>query len=327
VAEEGEFDRIARLFRPLARKLPGALGLTDDVGFLPPAAAGEALIVTTDTVVEGIHVLPGASPLRMAEKVLRVNLSDLASKGARPLAVLLNTALPHELPAGWLDAFAQALGRDLDRFGAGLLGGDSVATTGPVTLTLTAIGSVPEGLMPRRSGARVGDTIWVSGTLGDGALGLRAARGDLPGLSGEDASWLADRYHRPQPRLALGRALLGTARAGMDLSDGLPGDLVHICRASGVGATVDLAALPLSDAARRAIALQPALERRAWAGGDDYELLFTAAAVDEQAVREAGTAAGCPVTPIGRIVEGSGPPLFLDRTGHPVEGLRGWTHF
>lgn len=325
--DEGEFGRIGRLFRPLARSLPGALDLTDDVGFLPPSPAGEVLVVTTDTLVEGIHVLPGASPEQMARKLLRVNLSDLAAKGARPLAVLLNTALPHDLAAAWLDAFAAALGRDLEGFGAGLLGGDSVSTTGPVTLTLTAIGAVPEALMPRRSGARPGDTIWVSGTLGDGALGLRAARGELAGLAAADVAWLADRYHRPQPRLALGRALLGTARAAMDLSDGLPGDLAHICRASGVGATVELASLPFSDAARRACALAPELERRAWSGGDDYELLFTAAAADTTAVLEAGAGAGVAVAPIGHIVDGSGPPRFLDPAGRPVVGLEGWTHF
>ncbi len=326
-----EFGRIARLFRPLARSLPGALDLADDVGILPEmaeeAGRGETLIATMDTLVEGIHVLPAASPEQMAEKLLRVNLSDLAAKGAVPVAVLLSTALPKSQPAGWLDRFAVALGQDLDRFGAGLLGGDSVSTTGPVTLTLVAFGRVDPRLMPRRSGARPGDTIWVSGTLGDGALGLRAARGTLDGLIwSAAAAALAERYHRPEPRLGLGRALLGIATAAMDLSDGLPGDLQHICRASGVGAEVELAALPLSGPARAAIAGDPGLLHLAWSGGDDYELVFTAPPAAEAAVRQAASASAVPVTPIGRIVEGEGA-TFRDTDGHPVRDLFGWRHF
>jgi len=321
----GEFDRIARFFRPLAQGLAGALDLADDAALLDPGP-GRDLVVTTDAMVESVHYLPGEDPARLARKLLRVNLSDLAAKGATPLAYTLTTALPSQPDDSWIARFVEGLAADQAEYGIGLLGGDSVRTPGPAMLSVTAFGTVPKGAMLRRAAAKAGDDLYASGTLGDGALGLRAARGDLKALAADAVEALALRYHLPQPRLALGAALVGLAHAAMDLSDGLPGDLPHICAASGVAAEVDLARLPLSDAARAAVAADPALQAVAWAGGDDYELLFTAPVEARSAVEAAASATGTPVARIGRIAAGQGVRL-LDPQGRPVESLAGWQHF
>lgn len=321
----GEFARIDRFFRPLARGVAGALDLADDAALLDPGP-GRDLVVTTDAMVETVHYLVGEDPARLARKLLRVNLSDLAAKGAMPLAYTLITALPPQPDESWIERFVEGLAADQALYGIGLLGGDSVRAPGPAMLSVTAFGTVPKGAMLRRASARPGDDLYVSGTLGDGALGLRAARGDLAGLAPEAIRTLALRYHLPQPRLALGRALIGIARAAMDLSDGLPGDLPHICAASGVAAEVELARLPLSDATRAAIAGDPTLLAVAWGGGDDYELLFTAPAVARMRVDAAAVQADTPVTRIGRIVAGQGIRL-LDPAGRPAESLKGWQHF
>jgi thiamine-monophosphate kinase len=321
----GEFDRIARFFKPLARGLPGALDLADDAALLDPGP-GLDLVVTTDAMVESVHYLSGEDPARLARKLLRVNLSDLAAKGATPLAYTLTTALPSQPDDSWIARFVEGLAADQAEYGIGLLGGDSVKTTGPAMLSVTAFGTVPKGAMLRRAAAKAGDDLYASGTLGDGALGLRAARGDLKVLDADAVKALAQRYHLPQPRLALGAALVGIAHAAMDLSDGLPGDLPHICAASGVAAEVELARLPLSDAARAAVAADPALQAVAWAGGDDYELLFTAPVEARSAVEAAASATGTPVARIGRIAAGQGVRL-LDPQGRPVESLAGWQHF
>ncbi len=322
----GEFARIDRYFKPLAAGLDGALGLTDDAGLVavPP---GEVLVATADTMVAGVHFLAEDDPADLGRKLLRVNLSDLAGMGARPHAYLLTTALPSEIGEDWLAAFAAGLGRDQHEFGIGLLGGDSVRSPGPVVLTVTALGFVAAGQALRRSGAQPGDRIYVSGTLGDGALGLLAARGELNGrLADEHVAALAARYHLPRPRLALGQGLTGLAHAAMDISDGLPGDLGHICTESRVAARVDADRVPLSAAGRAAVAAAPALWPVALAGGDDYELLFTAPPAAEAAVAALGARLGLGLTVIGEIVDGAGVTV-LDAAGRPVEGLRGWAHF
>jgi thiamine-monophosphate kinase len=325
----GEFERIARFFKPLAQGMPGALDLADDAALLDPGP-GRDLVVTTDAMVESVHYLAGEDPARLARKLLRVNLSDLAAKGATPLAYTLTTALPPQPDEGWIARFVEGLAADQAEYGIGLLGGDSVKTPGPAMLSVTAFGTVPRGAMLRRAGARPGDDLYVSGTLGDGALGLRAARGELAGLAADAVEALALRYHLPQPRLALGRALLGLAHAAMDLSDGLPGDLPHICDASGVAAEVELALLPLSAAARAAIVADSGLQAMAWGGGDDYELLFSAPVTARAAIDAAAGAADTPVTRIGRILssQGAGQGVcLLDPAGRPVETLQGWQHF
>lgn len=328
--DDGEFGRIARLFRPLAAGLPGARGLLDDAGVLA-VPTGRDLLVTTDAMVEGVHYLPGEPADRLARKLLRVNLSDLAAMGAVPLAYTLTTALPKDLDPRWLDRFASGLAADQALWGCALLGGDSVSTPGPPLVSLTLFGhAAPGGAVPR-DGARPNDRVWVSGTVGDAALGLIAARDGIAGLSPADADALTDRYHLPTPRLALGAGLVGRASAMLDLSDGLFGDLGHLCRASGgrasgVGAEIAQTALPFSPAARAALALQPALAETALAGGDDYELLFTAGPEHDAALADLAARTGTPLTAIGRITDGGGIRLH-DAAGRSRPPPAGWTHF
>ncbi len=317
-----EFSLIARHFRPLAG--PGALDLRDDAAVLdmPP---GRQLVAAVDAMVAGVHFLPDDPPESIGRKLLRVNLSDLAAMGAAPLGYLMTTAFPKGIADDWIARFVAGLAEDQREFGITVLGGDTVSTPGPLTLSLTILGTVPPGAALLRSGARPGDALWVSGSIGDGALGLRVLQGRLP----PDArGHLATRYRLPQPRLALGQGLLGLALAAMDVSDGLAQDLGHLCRESGCGAVLEAPAVPLSGAARAALLADPALLPVVLAGGDDYELLFAAPAGADAQVLAAGVAAGVAVTRIGRFVEGpaevlvhgpDGTPLALDR--------QGWSHF
>ena len=317
----GEFGRIAKFFAPLATT-PGALGLTDDAALLdcPP---GERLVVTVDAMVEDVHFLPDDPPDLVARKLMRVNLSDLAAMAARPVGYLLTTALPKSRGDDWLERFAQGLAQDQAEFGVTLLGGDSVSTPGPLTLTLTAFGRVSAGAEVRRGGAGPGDLVFVSGTIGDGALGLEAARGKLDGLLDPAAvAYLADRYRLPQPRVGLGPRLAGLASAMMDVSDGLVGDLGHICEVSRAAGVIEAAHVPLSAAATRLDRLETALT-----GGDDYELLFTAPPDRRDAILAVAAAAGVPVTVIGRIEAGQGVRV-LDAKGAELNFAgQGWRHF
>jgi thiamine-monophosphate kinase len=302
--EPGEFERIRRYFAPLAG--PGGLGLLDDAA-LVECRAGRRLVMTTDAIVAGVHYLPDDPPDLVAKKLLRVNLSDLAAMGARPLHYLLTTALPTALGADWVAAFARGLGEDQRLYGVDLLGGDSVSTTGPAALSLTAIGEVAAGAEIRRSGARAGDEIWVSGTIGDACLGLDALRGRYPQLAAEHRAALIRRYQLPEPRVDLGPALAGLAHAMIDVSDGLLADLGHICETSHLAAVVELAALPR--------------------GGDDYELLFTAPPEAADAVRGLGARLAIAVTRIGRIEPGAGVRL-VDAAGREVKvEAAGYRHF
>lgn len=324
VPKLSEFERIARFFAPLAA--PEALGLLDDVAIIegPP---GEQYVLKTDAIVEGVHFLAEDPADQVAQKLLRVNLSDLAGKGAVPLGYLLTTSLPRERDEEWLERFARGLAKDQKEFGIALLGGDSVATSGPVTLSVAAIGRVRAGQTVLRRGAQAGDAIFVSGTLGDGALGLKALRGELPRVDAAAHAFLADRYRLPRPRLMLGQRLVGTARAMMDISDGLMADLGHICEVSTVGAIVEASRLPLSPAAKAAIATDPALLMAALAAGDDYELLFTAPPGAEGKLAAIAAAADVPVTRIGRIEAGQGVRVIDARgTAMPVTGT-GYRHF
>jgi thiamine-monophosphate kinase len=292
-----EFERIARFFAPLAG--PGALGLKDDVALID-GPGGTHYVLTTDAIVAGVHFLSNDPPRQVARKLLRVNLSDLAAKGAEPVGYLLAMALPASHDDAWLAAFSQGLAEDQKAFGLALLGGDSVRIDGPAALTVTAIGRVAAGKALLRSGAKAGDILYVSGTLGDAALGLKLLKGELGGMSWALRERLVARYRLPEPRLDLGQGLIGIASAAIDISDGLVADLGHLCEASGVAATIDAARLPLSDAARAAIAGEPTLVAAALAGGDDYEILFAAPG-------SAGAKlASLPVTQIGRVVTGRG---------------------
>ncbi len=303
-----EFARIARHFRPLAG--PGALGLTDDAAvFAPPP--GRDLVMTADAMVEGVHFLPGTAPDLVARKLLRVNLSDLAAMGAAPLGYLVTISVPRALGENWFAGFAAGLATDQREFGIALLGGDTTETPGPLTASLTAVGHVAPGAAILRSGARPGDDLWVTGTIGDGVLGLRAARGELADPDGH----LRSRYDLPTPRLGL--PLAGWARAAMDVSDGLFQDLGHICRASGVAATVEAARIPLSPQAQAAGA---EWRETAWIGGDDYELLLAAPP-------GLGPPPGLGVTLIGHFGLGQGVTVLgADGEALPLAG-RGWSHF
>jgi thiamine-monophosphate kinase len=320
----GEFERIARFFAPLAA--PGALGLTDDVALID-GPDGDEYVLKTDAIVEGIHFLPDDPPDLVAKKLLRVNLSDLAGKGATPVGYLLMTALPRSRDENWLSAFAAGLAADQSAYGMGLLGGDSTATEGPATLSATVIGRVARGRAVLRSTAKPGDLVYVSGTLGDAALGLLALRGELAGLEGEQRAFLADRYRLPQPRLTLGQRLLGVAHAMMDISDGLVGDLGHICETSGVGAMIEAAALPLSLPARVVIGADPERVSAALGGGDDYELLLTVPAGKAAALPMLAAETGVPLTRIGRIEVGSGVKV-IDADGKTLQvKVAGYRHF
>ncbi|WP_338662975.1 thiamine-phosphate kinase [Pararoseomonas sp. SCSIO 73927] len=317
-----EFALIARHFRGLAGE--GALDLQDDAALLAPPP-GRELVLAADAMVEGVHYLPDDPPETVGRKLLRVNLSDLAAMGAEPLAYLMTTALPHGTAPEWLAGFAAGLAEDQREFGVHVLGGDTVSIPGPACLSLTILGTVPPGQALRRAGARAGDDLWVSGTIGDGALGLAVLQGRA---AGDPEGHLARRYRLPEPRLALGKALRGVARAAMDVSDGLAQDLGHLCRAGGVRAVLELAALPLSPPAAALAAGDPGLRARLAAGGDDYELLFAADPADAGRVEAAARASGTPVTRIGRFTDGHASVTVLGPEGWAVSLPReGWSHF
>jgi thiamine-monophosphate kinase len=313
----GEDQLIARYFRPLARH-PGAFGLEDDAAVLVPPP-GFDLVLKADAIIAGVHFFAHDPPGSVACKALRVNLSDLAAKGAIPSGFLLSLALPAELGDSWLAAFAEGLGMDAEYYGCPLLGGDTDRTPGPLVISIAVVGVVPGGAMVRRSGAQPGDAVFVSGTIGDAALGLKLRREPelASRLRPQARDWLASRYLLPQPRLDLGPALLHHASAAMDVSDGLAGDLAKLCRASGVSAEVEIGRVPFSDAARETIALDPGACDRALTGGDDYEVLCTLRAEKAGAFRAAAAEAGVDVTEIGRIVPGHAPPAFREVGGRP----------
>ncbi|HEY2071853.1 MAG TPA: thiamine-phosphate kinase [Rhizomicrobium sp.] len=292
---------IARLFAPLATSR-GAFGLTDDAAVVSPPR-GHELVVTADALVAGVHFFADDPPELIARKALRVNLSDLAAKGAKPLFYLMTLALPHNVRYDWLKAFARGLAKDQREFGLSLLGGDTTATPGPLTISITAFGSVPKGRMLRRKGARPGDLVYVSGTIGDAGEGLALLRRKRTA-----PKKFIDRYRLPMPRLALGLALRGMASAALDVSDGLLADLGHIAEVSNVRIAVEAGRIPVSrgvDPVRAAVA------------GDDYEIAFTA----HKPVALAG------VTRIGRVERGRGVVL-LDAAGEEIAVKRkGFAHF
>lgn len=297
-----EFDLIHRLLRPLA-SAEEALGLQDDAALLA-TRAGHRLVVTADMLQAGVHFFPSDPPEAIAQKALRVNLSDLAAMGAEPYGYFLSLGLPEGTGEAWLHSFCDGLAEDQQTYGIALMGGDTTRTHGPLSLNITALGWVPEGQALRRGGARPGDLLYVSGTIGDAALGLL------------DASSAAHaRYLRPEPRLSLGMALRGMATAAMDVSDGLVQDAGHLAAASGVALRIQAARVPLSAAVQRAIAQGAFSVEQALSGGDDYELLFTA---------PAGAALPSGVTCIGDAVIGQGVDVYdqgsevlsLARTGY-----------
>lgn len=299
-ARSGEFDLIARHFAPIAQRDPAALALQDDAAIFSPPD-GVEVVVTTDALVADVHFRKADTPEHIAQKVLRVNLSDLAAMGAKPAGVVLTAGYSPDLSEDWIARFASAFGEDCARFEVPLLGGDTVGTPGPCFFSLTAFGYVPTGRALRRDQARPGDVLAVTGTLGDAALGLLALRGAFPDLDPSFRDYLQDRYWLPQPRLDVSHACMALrARlAAMDLSDGLAGDCRKICQASGVGLEITRDAIPLSDAATRIVKADADQWQRILGGGDDYELLIAGPA-DEVA------ALGNLVTVIGRVTDQPG---------------------
>ena len=314
----GEFELIDRYFtRPVRR---AALGIGDDCALLAPRP-GHQLAVSSDMLVEGRHFLSTVAPDRLGHKALAVNLSDLAACGARPLAFSLALALPRAEP-DFLEGFARGLLALADAHECELVGGDT--TRGPLTICITVFGEVADGEALLRSGARPGDELYVSGALGDARLALEVFRGQLS-LAEADFETARAAMERPQPRVALGIALRGIATSAIDVSDGLLGDLGHILRRSGVGATVDVDAVP----AGRALTGQPAARRREYtlAGGDDYELVFSAPASAADAVQRAATRAGVGVTRIGRIEAAAGLRLVDARGDAVADRFGSFDHF
>jgi thiamine-monophosphate kinase len=315
--QTGEDDIIARYFRPLA-KHPAALGLIDDCAALP-VPAGSDLVLKTDAIVGGVHFFPDDPADKVAQKALRVNLSDLAAKGAKPEGFLLALALPKETDRNWLKAFARGLGKDAEAFGCPLLGGDTDRTPGPITIAITAFGMLPRGSMVLRSGAKPEDRVMVTGTIGDATLGLvlrhDAAAAQRWDLSRREAAHLAERYLVPQPRNAIAEVLRKHASAAMDVSDGLVGDFTKLCAASGVSAEIGATEVPLSDAARHAVTAEPAMLEHALTGGDDYEIVCTIPPRNLASFKAAVAKAGVPLAEIGVIIKGSARPCFLDGRG------------
>jgi thiamine-monophosphate kinase len=323
-------EAIIRLLAPLAAVYPGALGLMDDCALVRPEP-GTELVLKTDPIAEGVHFLPADAPEDVAWKALAVNVSDLAAKGATPIGYLMALSFPEAPAREWMTRFADGLRAAQQRFGCHLIGGDTDRRPGPLTVSITVVGSVPQGEMVRRGTAKPGDMLFVSGTLGDAALGLALRK--TPGLaaawrlSPEEDAHLRRRYLRPEPRLSLAPALRTHASAAMDISDGLAKDLGRMCRASGCGAHVRFADVPVSAAGTRALAADPALAARVVAGGDDYEILAAIAPDRVAAFAEAAAAAQVPVAAIGSMTPGAsvlieapdGRPMDLDRPG--------WDHF
>jgi len=323
----GEDDLIARYFKPLATD-PGALGLTDDAALLK--GGGDDLVVTTDAIVEGVHFLGNDPPDTVAKKALRVNLSDLAAKGATPAGFVLTLAL-RTADENWLALFARGLGDDAAAFACPLLGGDTVSTPGPQMISITAFGRVPKGRMVGRTGARPGDRILVTGTIGDAALGLGLLTGgEVAGALASDPAardFLVSRYRVPQPRNSFAEAVRDHATAAMDVSDGLAGDLAKMMRAGGTSAVVDADKIPLSPAARAALAAEPSLFDRLVTGGDDYEILAAIPPERLDAFLAASTKAGVATTAIGTVTKGTALPLFR-RAGEERRYERGsYRHF
>ena len=321
----GEDELIARYFAPLAG--PEGLGLRDDAALLSPPPAHD-LVLTTDALVAGVHFFPDDPPGAIACKALRVNLSDLAAKGARPLGFLLALALPPDWREDWLKAFALGLAEDAAAYHCPLAGGDTVATPGPLSLSVTAFGAVPSGRMSARSGVKPGDLFYVTGTIGDAAIGLRIRRGRGLDIPQADRDFLVDRYLHPQPRVMLAKAMSAHAHAGMDVSDGFVGDLTKMLAVSGVTARVPIYRLPLSPAARAAISANPDLFAIAATGGDDYEILASVAPEAAAAFEAEAAAAAVPLACVGEALAGFAPPRFIGPDGGAVTFAAGsYSHF
>jgi len=297
----GETGIIERYFAPLAEHTPGAFGLRDDAGLIAPRE-GMDLVLTTDMIVEGVHYLKNAAPRDIAHKALGVNVSDLCAKGADPSVYLLSITLSGTPDPQWLDELSEGFAEAQSDYGCTLLGGDTVHAPGPAAISITAAGFVPEGEMVHRSGARAGNHVYVTGTIGDAALGLPLLQeAGADHLSAEQAEFLKRRYWRPQPRLAAIPVVRAHASAAMDISDGLAGDFAKLCSASSVGGVINAADVPLSDAAARWLAHEPKHLGNVLTGGDDYEVLMSVPDENISAFEGDCASSGLQISRIGRI--------------------------
>ena len=330
-ASDSAEDRlIARYFRPLATHA-GAFGLIDDAAAIAPPP-GCDLVLKADAIVGGVHFFPDDDPGTVARKALRVNLSDLAAKGAAPIGFLLSLALPRDIEDRWLAAFAAGLGEDARSYNCPLFGGDTVRSPDAVMVSIAVFGAVPHGRMLMRGGAQAGDALVVTGTIGDAALGLALRGGAATQWRLDEAGrkYLVGRYLLPQPRNAAAAALRRHASGGMDVSDGLAGDLAKMCRAAGVSADVDVAHVPLSAPARAVLAAEPGLVETVLTGGDDFEVLASVPESELEALRVEASGAGVEVTPIGRFVAAGsdGPRALFLSGGRPLTFARpSYSHF
>jgi thiamine-monophosphate kinase len=350
-----EDELIATYFAPLAG--PGAFGLRDDAAILVQKP-GHDIVAAKDMLIAGVHFFADDPPGAVARKALRVNLSDLAAKGAEPSGFFLGLALPEDWTARWLAGFAQGLGEDAAAYKCPLLGGDTVKSPGPLVISITAFGTVPAQTMVLRAGVAAGDRIYVTGTIGDAALGLKfrvdAAkdRAWTRRVNQADAAYLAGRTLLPRPRLGLREALRAHAHAAMDISDGFAGDLAKMLRLTGMTAEVETACVPLSDAARNMLRLtgmtaevetacvplsdaarnilhkSPSLLESILTGGDDYEILCAVPPSQSAAFEARADAAGISVQPVATAMPGSAPPVFKDAEGRNLVFARpSFRHF
>lgn len=334
-----EFGLIKKYFAPLAKGFSGGLNLSDDAALID-TPKGQQMVITKDAICEGIHFIGDEAPALIAKKLLRVNLSDLAAKGATAHCYFLAIMLPKNTEEKWLEEFAAGLAEDQKEFSIHLAGGDTTATKGGKYFSLTAMGYVPEGSALLRSGAQYSDDIYVSGTLGDSALGLRCLQGELPlsprakaerslrslDNARDDSEFLIGRYFLPQPRLTLGQELRGIATSCMDISDGLMQDLGHLCSASNVGANIYQQNIPLSDAAKT-LQDTPNFWEQIVTGGDDYELLFTTPKTKANEIKDLAKKLDLPITRIGETND-SKQVYLLDGGDKEIEFTRkGYKHF
>lgn len=321
-----EFALIAEIFAPLATD-PNAFNLTDDAAIIA-SRPGKDMVITADMLIAGVHFFADDAADLIARKLLRVNLSDLAGKGATPHGYLLTVALPRDVTIQWMRDFAKGLAQDQNLFGISLLGGDTTATDGPMTLSITAMGWAGEGKMLRRSGAQPGDGIYVTGTIGDSVLGLEVRRnGAMPNMPQEDADYLLDRYLLPRPRIPLAPWLAGLAHGAIDISDGLAADLGHVCKASSLGARVMAGDIPLSSAACGALAQGSISLTQLICGGDDYELLLAVPNTAVVELKKRCAQFDIPITRIGEFTH-SGEIIFIDAQGVKLAlNSDGYRHF
>ncbi len=321
----GEFEVIKDIFAPLSSDFKGAFNLTDDAAVFS-VSEGCELVVTKDAMVSGVHFLASDTPSNIAQKLLRTNLSDLAAMGAEPKCYLLALALTEECDLEWLKGFAAGLHADQLQFRLSLIGGDTVKTPGPLTLSLTLVGEVPKGKALRRNGAQAEDFLCVTGTIGDAAMGLQVAQGEITCSSEVLSETLKARYFMPEPRVSVGMALRDIATACLDISDGLLADVGHLCEQSNFCAEIDQQAIPLSVAASELLAADPDLWSLVFGGGDDYELAFTIAPENLSKIQHIEQETGTPIYVIGQIVRGKGV-IVRGKEGKKIDiKSRGWTH-